>query len=72
MAFSKGVDQWIHISIGSLTIETGIETDYYAPDVMRDAWTQAVTGLREVIQTAGELGLVQYATEDEDDEDDDT
>jgi len=75
---SRGFEAWIHISIGTLAIETGIQSPHYAPDVMRDAWTQAVRGLRETIQTAAELGLVSNIDEDivaiiddDDDEDDD-
>ena len=69
MAMSRGVTQWISISIGSLTIETGTETDYYAPDVMRDAWTQAVRGLSETIEAGGAPGLVQYSADDDDTDD---
>jgi len=75
---SRGFEAWIHISIGTLAIETGIQSPHYAPDVMRDAWTQAVRGLRETIQTAAELGLVSNIDDDivaiiddDDDEDDD-
>jgi hypothetical protein len=72
----KGFEAWIHISIGTLAIETGIESPHYAPDVMRDAWTQAVRGLRETIETAASLGLIQNADEDDEilailDDDDD-
>jgi len=75
---SRGFEAWIHISIGTLAIETGIQSPHYAPDVMRDAWTQAVQGLRETIETAAELGLVSNTDDDivaiiddDDDEDDD-
>jgi len=61
----KGFEAWIHISIGTLAIETGIESPHYAPDVMRDAWTQAVRGLRETIETAASLGLVQMVDDDD-------
>ena len=60
---ARGVETWIHISIGTLTVETGIETDYYAPDVIRDAWTQAVRGIKETIEAAAALGLVQFEPE---------
>lgn len=71
MPKTNRVEQWLHISIGTLTVEAGIETDYYAPDVMRDAWTQAVRGLKETIEAAGALGLVQFAADDIEDGDDD-
>jgi hypothetical protein len=64
----KGFEAWIHISIGTLAIETGIESPHYAPDVMRDAWTQAVRGLRETIETAASLGLIQNAADEDDDD----
>ena len=34
---ARGFEAWIHIQIGTLTVETGIEAPHYAPDVMRDA-----------------------------------
>jgi len=62
---ARGFEAWIHIQIGTLTVETGIEAPHYAPDVMRDAWTQAVRGLRETIETAASLGLVQMVDDDD-------
>lgn len=63
-------DAWIHISLGTLTVETGVTAPHYAPDVIRDMWTQAVTGLKETIETAAALGLVAaeetVAAEEED------
>jgi hypothetical protein len=74
---ARGFEAWIHIQIGTLTVETGIEAPHYAPDVMRDAWTQAVRGLRETIEAAAALGLVQMVDYEDDDvtailDDDDT
>jgi hypothetical protein len=69
-------EAWIHISIGTLTIETGIDSPHYAPDVVRDTWTQAIRGLKETIETAAALGLVQVDSDNdivaliEDDDDD--
>lgn len=62
-------EAYMSISIGTLNVETGIVMPHYSPDVARDSWAQAVQGLKDTIEAAASLGLVQ--TDNDDDEDDD-
>lgn len=67
---SAGFEAWVHISLGTLTVESGFSSAHYAPDVMRDSWLQTVKGMMDTVQAAAALGLVQVAGEGEDYEDD--
>jgi hypothetical protein len=60
---------WVHIAIGTLTIETGAEMAAYSPDLVNDLWNQARKGFADVLDAASERGLVQVESDAEDIED---
>ena len=57
---------WVHISIGTLTIETGADMPAYSPDLVNDLWGQARRGFNDVLDAATERGLVQVEADAED------
>lgn len=58
------MDVWVHLSIGSLTVETGADMTHYAPDLVDDLWKQARKGFGEILDAATARGLVQLDTDD--------
>jgi hypothetical protein len=60
------MDIWVHISIGTLTVETGAEMPAYSPDLINDLWNQARRGFNDVLDSAAERGLVQIEPDTED------
>lgn len=55
---------WVHLSIGSLVVETGSDMNHYAPDLVDDLWKQARKGFNEILDSAAQRGLVQVDTDD--------
>lgn len=57
---------WVHLSIGSLTVETGCDMPHYSTDLVDDMWKQVRTSFAEVVDAASERGLIVITDDDED------
>lgn len=58
------MEMWVHLSIGSLTVETGTDMPHYSTDLIDDMWKQVRASFIEVVDAAAERGLI-VITDDE-------
>jgi hypothetical protein len=59
---------WVHLSLGSLTVESGATMSHYAPDVVDDLFKHCKRGFAEILDQAATRGLVQIDAGDDDDD----
>lgn len=56
---------WVHLSIGSLTVETGADLQHYSTDLIDDMWKQVRASFVEVVDAAAARGLIVISDPDD-------
>lgn len=55
----------MHLSIGSLTVETGTDMPHYSTDLIDDMWRQVRASFLEIVDAAAERGLIVITDDDD-------